>query len=184
MGRKRNRRELGIAWANEELVLARRSIWKADVLEGYVVALAPDWAAVNLVYDVGLNGWAIVRLDTVREVERHPVDGFLPRALTVFGHEPEPVEVDLSSPRAIIRSLATTFPLISVFTEADDPAVCAIGRPVRTGRQRLRLLDIGPDAEWDDEPRGFRYEDITRIDVGGRYEIALHALGGYPPVPT
>ena len=22
------------------------------------------------------------------------------------------------------------------------------------------------------------------IDVGGRYEVALHALGGYPPVPS
>lgn len=183
MGRKRNRRELVAAWAHDDLVLARRTIWKADVLEGFVVALADEWAAIQLVYDVGLNGWSIVRLDTVREVERQATDAFLPRALALFGEAPEPIDVDLSSCRSIIRSLATTFPLLSVFTESIDPSVCAIGRPLRTGNQRLRLLDIGPDAEWHDEPRSLRYDDITRIDVGGRYETALHALGGYPPVP-
>lgn len=184
MGLKRNRRELGAAWAADELVMARRNIWKADLLEGFVVDLGPDWAAINLVYDVGLNGWSIVRLDTVREVERHSPESFLPRALDLFGYEPEPIDVDLSSCRSIIRSLSATFPLVNVFTEADDPTVCAIGRPVRATKERVHLLDIGPDALWHAEPRRFRYRDITRIDVGGRYEVALHALGGYPPVPS
>lgn len=184
MGSKRNHRELGAAWAADELVLARRNIWKADLLEGFVVDLAQDWAAINLVYDVGLNGWSIVRLDTIREVERQPTTAFLPRALDLFGYEPEPIDVDLSSCRAVIRSLAATFPLINVFTEADDPTVCAIGRPVRATGKRVHLLDITPDATWEQAPRRFRYEDVTRIDVGGRYEVALHALGGYPPVPS
>ena len=45
-------------------------------------------------------------------------------------------------------------------------------------------LDITAEGTWEDtEPRTFRYEDITRIDVGGRFETALHLLGGFPPVP-
>jgi hypothetical protein len=39
------------------------------------------------------------------------------------------------------------------------------------------------DARWSDEPRRLRYDAITRIDVGGRFETALHHLGGFPPVP-
>lgn len=184
MGLKRNRKELAAAWAADELVLLRRNIWKADVLEGFVVDLDRDWVVLHVVYDVGLNGWSVVRLDTVRTVEREPANGFLPRALAQFGEQPAPVLVDLSSGRDAIRSLATTFPLLTVFTEEHDPRTAAVGRPVRAGRNKVDVLEITADGTWDGrDPRRIRYDDITRIDVGGRYEQALHELGGLPPVP-
>ena len=55
---------------------------------------------------------------------------------------------------------------------------------MRLGKRKLHLLDIDPDGLWDHGPRRFAYEDITRVDVDGRYERALHELGGYPPIPT
>lgn len=181
---KRNRKELGAAWAAAELVLLRRNIWKADVLEGFVVDLDRGWVVLHIVYDVGLNGWSVVRLDTVRAVEREPANSFLPRALAHFGEEPAPVLVDLSDGRDAIRSLATTFPILTVFTEGDDPRSAVVGRPIRAGKKKVDLLEITADGSWERaEPRRLRYEDITRIDVGGRYEQALHQLGGYPPVP-
>lgn len=184
MGMKRNRKELGAAWAADELVLLRRNIWKADVLEGFVVDLDEDWVVLHVVYDVGLNGWAIVRLDTIRTVEREPANSFLPRALAQFGEEPSPVLVDLASSRDVIRSLAATFPLLTLFTETHDPRTAAVGRPVRTGKNKVDVLEITADGTWDGrDPRRLRYDDITRVDVGGRYEQALHELGGYPPVP-
>lgn len=184
MGMKRNRKELGAAWASDELVVLRRSIWKADVIEGFVVDLGDGWAAIHVVYDVGLNGWSVVRLDTLRMVERQPANSFLARALAQFGEQPSPVLVDLTSGRDAISSLATSFPLLTVFTEEQDPRMAAVGRPVRTGRNKLDLLEITADGTWDGrDPRRIRYDDITRIDVGGRYEQALHELGGYPPIP-
>jgi hypothetical protein len=184
MGTKRNGRALGAAWAADELVLLRRNIWKADILEGFVVDLDEGWTAINVVYDVGLNGWSVVRLDTLREVERYAPTSFLSRALVQFGEHPEPLDVDLSSCQAVIRSLAAAFPLITIYTEADDPRVCAVGRPLRLTKSKVHLLDISAEGAWDlDAKRKFRYDDITRVDVGGRYETALHALGGYPPVP-
>ena len=166
-------------------MLLRRNIWKADVLEGFVVDLDEDWVVLNVVYDVGLNGWSVVRLETVRTVEREPANAFLPRALAQFGQDPQPVLVDLASTRDAIRSLSATFPLLTAFTEAHDPRTALVGRPVRTGKKKLDLLEITADGTWDgSDPRRLRYEDITRIDVGGRYEQALHELGGYPPVPS
>ncbi|WP_426572669.1 hypothetical protein [Aquihabitans sp. McL0605] len=183
MGMKRNGRALGAAWAADELVLLRRNIWKADILEGFVVDLDDGWTVINVVYDVGLNGWSVVRLSTLREVERQPPTSFLSRALVRFGEQPEPLDADLSSCEAVIRSLAVSFPLLTIFTEADDPRVCAVGRPVRLTKSAVHLLDISAEGTWDEtKPRRFRYDDITRIDVGGRYETALHELGGYPPV--
>lgn len=182
---KRNRKELGAAWAADELVLLRRNVWKADVLEGFVVDLDRDWVVLHVVYDVGLNGWSVVRLDTIRTVEREPANSFLPRALAQFGEDPAPVLVDLTSTRDVIGSLASTFPLLTLFTELEDPRSALVGRPVRTGAKKVDLLEITADGTWDGrDARRIRYEDITRIDVGGRYEQALHELGGYPPVPS
>ena len=183
MGKKRNRRHLEAAWEAGDTVSIRRTIWKADQLEGYVVDLSDEWLALHLVVDVGLNGWSVVRLDTVREVEREDVGSFVGRALALFGHEPEPVPVELRSAVDVVRSLATTFPVLSVMTEAEDPLHCAIGHPVRAGRKALHLQEISSDATWEPDATAIPWDDITRVDVGGRYEQALHALGGYPPVP-
>jgi len=183
MGAKRNRRELGAAWAADELALARRSLWKAEVLEGFVVDLSHEWVALNVVWDVGLNGWSIVRLDTIREVTRTRSDSFLPRALAWYDHHASPLPIELGTCHDLIAALATDFPLLTLFTEAEDPTMCAIGRPVRLTNTKVHLLGISSDAEWADEPQRLRLEDITRIDVGGSYERALHDLGGYPPIP-
>jgi len=184
MGRKRNRRELARAMEVGEPVLARRNLWKADHLEGFVVAVDERWAVLHLVYDVGLNGWSAVRLDTLREVERQPADAFITRALEFAGEQPEPIELDTSSIVALLRSAARQFPLVTLYTEVADPGVCAIGRPVRIGSRSVTFLDVASDATWASETRGLRLEDLTRIDVGARYETVLHHLAGYPPVPS
>ncbi len=183
MGRKRNRRELAEAWAVGHPVMARRNLWKADHLEGYVVEVAQDWAALHLVYDVCLNGWSAVRLDTLREVDRQGPDAFITRALALTGDEPEAAELDLAGPAELIRSAASRFPLVTIYTEAADPGVCAIGRPVRITARHVEFLDISSEGVWADRSRRLRLEDVTRVDVGARYEAVLHELGGYPPVP-
>lgn len=183
MGRKANRRELQAALDAGEPVLARRNLWKADHLEGFVVEVAADWAVLNLVFDVGLNGWSVVRLDTIRDVERKGPEAFVSRALAYRGEVPEAIDVDLDTPAALLRSAATAFPVITLYTEADDPTVCAIGRPQRITSKHVELLDVSTEATWEAEPRRFRLDDVTRVDLGGEYETMLHHLAGYPPVP-
>ncbi|QXC61794.1 hypothetical protein KSP35_02850 [Aquihabitans sp. G128] len=62
--------------------------------------------------------------------------------------------------------------------------MCAIGRPVRIGAKSVTFLDVSSAAEWADDTRSIRLDDITRIDVGAHYETVLHHLAGYPPVPS
>ena len=184
MGGKRNRRALTAARAAGEPVLARRNLWKADHLEGFVVDLDEDWAVLNLVYDVGLNGWSIVRLDTIGAVERQGPDTFITRALDWYGEQPTPVEVDLETAATLLRSASHHFPVLTLYTEAVDHTVCVIGRPQRISERKIDVLELSSEATWAREPRRLRLEDITRVDVGARYEKVLHHLGGYPPVPT
>lgn len=184
MGRKRNRRVLAEAQTAGEPVLARRNLWKADHLEGFVVGVDRDWAVLNLVYDVGLNGWSAIRLDTIREVERQRADAFITRALEWAGERPEPVALDTGSVEELLHSASGRFPLVTIYTEVEDALVCAIGRPQRIGLSTVTFLDISSAAVWATQTRDLRLGDITRIDVGARYETALHHLGGYPPIPS
>lgn len=183
MGQKRNRRELEASREAGEPVLARRNLWKADHLEGFVVHVDREWAVLQLVYDVVLNGWSAVRLDTLRDVVRQPADAFITRALAWAGQHPEPADLDTTSVHDLLRSASTAFPVVTLFTEAADPTVCAIGRPTRLGGSKVTFRDVSSEAVWSDETRRFRLDDITRVDVGGRYEHVLHHLAGYPPIP-
>ena len=105
MGAKRIRRDLREAMDLGRPVLARRRLWKADHLEGFVVGVDRSWALLHLVRDVDLIGWSAVRLDTIRDVE-HQDHGFLGRALALTGARPGMLDVDLSDLPPLLRSAA------------------------------------------------------------------------------
>lgn len=60
---------------------------------------------------------------------------------------------------------------------------CRIGRVLHVDRRRVRLLEITPEATWEEKPGDVRLAEITRVDFGGDYEDALCAVGGEPPGP-
>jgi hypothetical protein len=72
------------------------------------------------------------------------------------------------------------FPLVTVHRERADSETCKIGRVIGLTKSRLSLLEIGPDAVWEQKPSEVRLSEITRIDFGGGYEKALHLVGGKP----
>jgi hypothetical protein len=82
----------------------------------------------------------------------------------------------------LIADAAELAPLVTLHIEKEDPNVCFIGRPVRFGRRSVRLLEISPEADWADRPTKWRFDDLTRIEFGGRYEEALMLIGGLPAV--
>ena len=55
------------------------------------------------------------------------------RALALTGARPGMLDVDLSDLPPLLRSAARRFPILTLYTEARDPSVCAIGRPQRIG---------------------------------------------------
>jgi hypothetical protein len=72
----------------------------------------------------------------------------------------------------------------SRYRERVDPGGCWIGRVQGIDRGRLSLLEIGPDAKWEDSPEEYRVAEITRVNFGGDYENALHLVGGDPVVES
>ncbi|WP_433372135.1 hypothetical protein [Streptosporangium sp. CA-115845] len=72
--------------------------------------------------------------------------------------------------------------MIGVYVEEIDPCSCYIGRARGVTRKKnLRLQEISPRATWGNTCFKNRTVDIARLDVGGGYLDALHAVGGDPP---
>jgi hypothetical protein len=132
-----------------------------------------------------LDGYVAVRLTDVVEVEdRGGPESFVGRALAIRGEwppTPPPGTVPLDDVGPLLAAAAERSPLVTIHVERRYPEFCYIGRPIRIGRRVLRLHEILPDAEWEEDIRRYRLDDVTRIDWGGGYEEALHAVGGPPP---
>lgn len=182
MGRKRNRRELEAAEADEAPVLLRRTIADADELSGFVVGIGEDWVVIHREAELRLNGWTAVRLDTVSELELARNPAVLDRALEFWGQRVEPPGLDLSAVDELVRSAAVAYPLLAIYEEEIEPQACWIGRPTRVTGKKVDLLEVTPAAEWDPEPRRFVLDRVTRIDVGDEYQTALEHLAGPAPL--
>ena len=165
------------------LVRVSRSIRGADVLTGVVVQSSDEWMLLHGVNDgIFLDGYIGIRLRDVRSVKVYAADSFVARALAHFGDRPKrPRGIDLNSRESLIETAGRRFPLIAIHREKADPTVCFIGTPASVGAKNLRLLEVDPNARWATEPTKWAMKDITRVDFGGRYEAALHAIAGTSP---
>ncbi len=178
------RDELEAAARDQSLIRVSRSIRRSDKIDGFVMAVGDAWVLLAVFSPgIDLNGYVALRLSDVSKVKRRGrPDDFVGRALAARGEwPPAPVDVDLDTVAGLIKTAADVAPLVTLLVEEDDPAVCFIGRPVGFGDRSVRLLEITPQAEWEKRPTKWAFENITRVDFGGRYEEALDLVGGPPP---
>ncbi|MGO4604597.1 hypothetical protein [Terrabacter sp. 2YAF2] len=168
-----------------EAVRITRGIPVADVLEGYLIASSAKWTLLaSLADDFTIDGHIAMRTRHIHRVQRHPKHEVATRLLTQRGQWP-PSTLNpmppLNGTGPLLQGLAAQVPTLSVFVETDDPEVCFIGVPVDWTDRAMWLDEISPKATWDDTMSKWRYRDITRVDVGGRYEAALFEATGPPP---
>jgi len=148
-----------------------------------VLALGPEFLMVALIGDgIQFNGYTCMRLRDVRKLQV-PCK-YAPFYEATFKKRRHTVlrkpRVNLSGLSNLLLTASQAFPLVTIHREKVDPDVCQIGRVVGLAKGNLSLLEIGPDAVWDDEPETYKMREITRVDFGGDYEDALHLVGGRP----
>lgn len=94
---------------------------------------------------------------------------------------PKKPRVSVASIEELLLSASRVFPLLTIHREKARPDVCWIGRIEEIRRGQVSLLEIGPDAAWDDKPTSYKLNEITSVEFGGEYERALFLVGGNPP---
>lgn len=171
--------------AKDELALVRIDRGRdVDSVEGYVVGVGVRWLLLAFLDDaIVLDGHTALRLQDVRRVRFRTNGGMAQQALTLRGQWPPalPAEpIDLDDDRGLFTSLLTQ-PFLNVQPENDNPDVCYIGAPEGLGDRSLRLLEITPRGVWGTRTTKYRVQDITRVEIGGRYEQALLSVAGTAP---
>ena len=176
------RSQLASARRDKLMVRFTRPFEQGSV-NGYVIDIGPEFFVVALVSDaIRFNGFQCFRLSDVRRLQ---VPGkyaaFAEAALKKRGERiPKHPHVVVTSLPKLLLTANRAFPLITIHREKVDPHVCQIGRVIDLRNRRVSLLEIGPDAAWDDKPETYRLDEITRVDFGGDYEEALNLVGGLP----
>ena len=151
-------------------------------VNGYVLDVGPQLFLLALVGDhIRFNGFQAFRVRDVRGLRENPFAAFVESALTKRRERrPRKPRVSVRSLSELLLSAGRAFPLVTIHREEVDADVCQIGRIVAVANGRASMLEIGPDATWDDGPTEYSLKEITRVDFGGDYEDALYIVGGDP----
>lgn len=157
---------------------ARR--FEDDPVRGYVLDVGPRFLLVALVSDrLWFDGFECFRNGDVKSLIPDPYAAFAESALRKRGERrPKKPRVNLESIDELLLSAGRSFPLVAIHRERTSPGICHIGRVLGVGRSRLSLLEISPDATWDESPCEYSLKEITRVSFGGDYENALQIVGG------
>ena len=153
---------------------------------GYVLDVGPRFFLLAVVQDrIWFDGFECLRIADVEHLEPDRYAGFVEAALRKRKErKPGKPRVKLDRLEDCLRSAGLAFPLVTIHREEVDCEVCQIGRVIRVERGRVLLLEIRPDATWEEQPTRYRLNEITRIDFGGDYEEALDLVAGTPPRVT
>jgi hypothetical protein len=164
----------------KKLLVSFASSLDRGTVNGYVLDIGPRFFLIALVSD-GLrpNGFQCYRLSDVRKLRvPHKYARFHEAVLKKRGIRfPKKPHVDLSNLAKLLLTANRAFPLVTIHREKVDASVSWIGRVVDIRKGWVTLLEIGPDASWDDRLEIYRLSEITRVDFGGDYEDALQLIG-------
>ncbi|WP_203912048.1 hypothetical protein [Rhizocola hellebori] len=133
--------------------------------------------------EIYLNGWVAFRTKHLEALETSgSKERFIQKALSLRDQWPPRLPdppIALGSTRELLLSTAK-YPLTTLLVEECDPQVAYIGVPQAIGQKSLSLREISPSAKWSKTLTRYRYRDLTRIEVGAKYEDALFSVAGPP----
>lgn len=132
---------------------------------------------------VYIDGYEIVRIDDVTDVEDDRESGYIERAVAGLGRPKVDFHLpDDAATQDVLRSAADHSTLVCVFLEVEDDSPLLIGHLNHLGDMKFEIQLIGPRGVWELEPSRWWYKDVTRVTFGGRYSAALERFGAERPV--
>ena len=170
------KRQLLQAMGSDTLIRIERSSVEDGSIDGYVVALGPQFFLMEVIDDsIRMDGHYCLRYQDVTDCEspcsrRDFIEKVLRLRGAVRGEKPQ---VDLSSIEAIVQTVGTSQPILTIHPEEADPGTCYIGEYRGIDGGYLNLLELTTDGKWSEESGKYAVEEITRVDFGGSYEEAL-----------
>lgn len=173
--------KLEAALENQNLVRLTRKFGKGH-FTGYVVAVSKSHLLLSLIGNgIWFDGYECLRIKDLKKIKKDPYREFIEAALKKRKlRRLRTPHINMQSTQDILDSAGKLFPLVTIHREKFDPDVCQIGQVVSTNRTHLNLIEIRPDAIWEDASEMYALREITRVSFAGSYEKALFLVGGKP----
>lgn len=156
--------------------------WAADV-NGFVVKVGKRWVVIQELTDVVyFDGFQVVWIEDITDVEEDREGGYIERAATALGRPEPDFDVPEDAITAdVLRTAADYSTLVSVFFERMDDSPLLVGHIASIEEKKFDIQLINPRGVWVDEPTTWWCKDVTRIEVGDRYADALKRFGEKRP---
>ena len=161
--------------------MRRKKVGNDGDICGYIEAVGKRWTVIRVVTDnVYWDGFELLRTKHITKARELPValTGYITRALAT--HVDVASFPDLSpgaDTEEMLRAVGNASSLVCLHIEKDDPDVCFIGRIVRFDEKWFELLQIRPNGTWKSEGTYFNYSEITRVQIGDRYNEGFAKFG-------
>ncbi len=151
-------------------------------VRGYILDVGPKFFLMAIQSDqIRFDGFACFRIADVKNPRLDPYAAFAEAALKKFGEPiPKKPKVSVANVERLLRSAAKSFPLVTIHRETVRREVCWIGKVEKLSDEKVFLVEINPDATWDEKATPYKLNEITSVEFGGEYERALHLVGGKP----
>jgi hypothetical protein len=154
--------QLKDALRRRELVRFSRR-FEDSFIRGYVLDIGPRFFLLAVVSDrLWFDGFECFRHNDVRRMIADPNAHFAESALRKRRERlPKKPRVSVASVEELLLTAGRAFPLVTIHREQVDPSACWIGRILDVGLGSVSLLEISPDAKWDDKPSKYPLRDIV-----------------------
>jgi len=154
-------------------------------VRGYILDVGAEFFLLHLVSDrIWFDGFECFRVDQVDELTPDPYAAFCEAVLKARAETRVALTLRLTGIGELLASAAEQFALVTIHKEREQPDTCNIGKVISVEGGIVWMLEIAPDAQWDEELSPHKLSEITRVNFGGDYEDALALIGGTPPVAT
>jgi DNA-binding Lrp family transcriptional regulator len=167
------------AMPSHQLVRIRRR-FEESIIKGYICGVSEKFFMMALVSDkIWLDGYECFRISDLLSIEIDPYAAFIEVALAKRNQQHDVIpDIKLHSVSEILASAGKLFPMLTIYQEEIDAGVCQIGSFCDVNRTQVSLLQIAPDAKWDQLATSYKLREITRVGFGASYENALAIVGG------
>lgn len=135
---------------------------------GIVRQVRKEWALVQVVDDLRLDGWECIRLADVVAVTRGSSERFAERVLRKEGvlGSPAPAQVTLNDVVTFVRTLLP-LPVLALECEGDSDFL--LGKPLRATSRHVVVHEVDGGGVWLRRSTRVQLSDITRVQFGDDY---------------
>ena len=161
-----------------------RDAFEITFTDGFVLALTDDWVVLHSLDGVYFDGIVMLRLRDISRVLFRDDDAYHHRAVVALGETIADFACASSaSAPDLLAAAADRADIFMVHLEVLEGESLIVGQLVDLRKKSFDLHFVGRDGIWVDDVDRWRYRDLTRIEVGGRYLDALNRFADpYPGI--